>query len=67
MDNLKPERIDAMRLKDIISQLSDIIYLLCDAKGHDSSVILKQFTNLSDKEYDCLNINRSSNPFSEFK
>lgn len=67
MDNFKPERIDTMRLKDIISQLSDIIYLLCDAKGHDSSVILKQFTNLSNKECDCLNINRCANPFSEFK
>ena len=67
MENLKHERIDTMRLKDIIAQLSDIIYLLCDAKGHDSSVILKQFTNLSDKECDCLNINLSTNPFSDFK
>lgn len=67
MDNLKTERIDAVRLKDIISQLSDIIYLLCEAKGHDSSVILKQFTNLSDKECDCLNISLSANPFSDFR
>lgn len=56
MNNLKHERIDAMRMKDIVAQLADVIYLLCDAKGHDISVILNQFTNLSDEECDSLNI-----------
>lgn len=30
--NTSHEKIDTMRMKDIISQLTDIIYLLCNAK-----------------------------------
>ena len=52
----KSTKMDSMRLKDIIAQLTDIIYLLCDAKEHDTTIILNQFTNLSDEERTSLNL-----------
>lgn len=52
----KRTKIDTFRMKDIISQLADVIYLLCNAKRSNTSVILKQFTNITDEELDSLNI-----------
>ncbi len=52
----KTVKIDNMRMKDIIAQLTDIIYLLCDAKGNDTMIILNQFTNLSAEERNSLNL-----------
>ena len=55
-DNSKCDRIDAIRMKDIVSQLTDIIYLLCDAKETDSRIIISQLTNLTPEEKECLHI-----------
>lgn len=52
----KPKKIDAMRMKDIIAQLSDVIYLLCNAKAVDVSTIFDQFTNITPEERESLNI-----------
>lgn len=48
--------IDTIRMKDIVAQLADIIYLLCDAKAEDTSIILHQLTNLTAEERECLHI-----------
>jgi len=45
-----------MRMKDIISQLSDVIYLLCSAKAADITTIFDQFTNITREEREALNI-----------
>ncbi len=52
----KPRKLDAMRMKDIISQLSDVIYLLCGAKAMDVATIFDQFTNITSEERSALNI-----------
>ncbi len=52
----KTIKIDNMRMKDIIAQLTDIIYLLCEAKENDIMIILNQFTNLSAEERNTLNL-----------
>lgn len=54
--NLKCERIDTIRMKDIVAQLTDIIYLLCDAKETDSRIIITQLTNLTKEERESLHI-----------
>lgn len=41
---------DTIRMKDIISQLMDIIFLLCDAKRTDVSIVIKNLTNMSFEE-----------------
>ncbi|MDE6989573.1 MAG: hypothetical protein K2P42_02845 [Lachnospiraceae bacterium] len=43
-------------MKDIIAQLADIIYFLCNAKKGNISIILDQFTNITDEELEILNI-----------
>lgn len=40
----------------IISQLTDVIYLLCDAKDTNITMIMEQFTNLTCEERDSLHI-----------
>ena len=55
-DNSKNERIDTIRMKDIVSQLTDIIYLLCDAKETDIRIIINQLTNLTAEERESLHI-----------
>ena len=52
----KIEKMDMMRMKDIISQLTDVIYLLCDAKDTNITMIMEQFTNLTCEERDSLHI-----------
>lgn len=52
----KREKIDTMRMKDIVSQLSDVIYLLCNAKTANIVTILDQFTNITYEEREALNI-----------
>ncbi len=52
----KRAKIDTMRMKDIIAQLADIIYLLCNAKKSNISIILNQLTNITDEEMESLNI-----------
>ncbi len=54
--NSKHVKIDAMRMKDIIAQLTDIIYLLCNAKKNNITIILDQFTNITEDELNSLNI-----------
>lgn len=54
--NTKRAKIDAVRMKDIIAQLTDIIYILCNAKKSNISIILDQFTNITEEELDSLNI-----------
>lgn len=49
-------RIDTIRMKDIVAQLTDIIYLLCDAKGEDTGIILHQLTNLTAEECESLHL-----------
>ncbi|MFG6369047.1 MAG: hypothetical protein K1W16_11595 [Lachnospiraceae bacterium] len=49
-------KIDTLRMKDIISQLVDIIYLLCNAKENNITIIFDQFTNITEEEFDSLNI-----------
>ena len=51
----KRAKIDTMRMKDIIA-LADIIYFLCNAKKGNISIILDQFTNITDEELEILNI-----------
>lgn len=50
------DKLDLIRMKDINSQLMDIIYLLCDAKQLDSAVLLKQLTNVSLLEWEHLHL-----------
>lgn len=52
----KRTKIDTMRLKDIIAQLTDIIYIQCNAKESNITVILDQFTNITQDEMNSLNI-----------
>jgi len=52
----KPKKIDAIRMKDIIAQLSDVIYLLCGAKSLNVVTIFDQFTNITPEEREALNI-----------
>ncbi len=52
----KRTKIDTMRLKDIIAQLTDIIYIQCNAKEKNITVILDQFTNITQEELSSLNI-----------
>lgn len=54
--NTKRTKIDVMRMKDIIAQLTDIIYILCNAKQSNISIILDQFTNITEEELNSLNI-----------
>lgn len=56
----KQDTIDKMRMKDIISQLTDIIYLMCDARNADICTIINKFTNLTDEEIESLHICFSS-------
>ena len=56
MNPSKIEKMDMMRMKDIISQLTDVIYLLCDAKDTNITMIMEQFTNLTCEERDSLHI-----------
>ena len=56
MNTIKPEKMDLIRLKDIVAQLSDVIYLLCRAKEQDVSTILNRFTNISNEERTYLNL-----------
>ena len=55
-NNQKTVKMDTMRMKDIVAQPVDIIYLLCEAKGYDIKIILHQLTNLSDEERNSLNL-----------
>ena len=52
----KSTKISTSRMKDIISQLSDVIYLLCSAKSADLSIIFDQFTNITSEERDAVHI-----------
>ena len=52
----KHEKIDTMRMKDIISQLTDVIYLLCNARSTTIDTVLDQFTNITKEEQESLNI-----------
>lgn len=52
----KPRKLDAMRMKDIIAQLADIIYLQCGAKSLDITTVFEQFTNITPEERKALNI-----------
>jgi len=52
----KSNKISTTRMKDIISQLSDVIYLLCSAKSEDITTIFDQFTNITSEERDALHI-----------
>ena len=44
----------ATRMKDIVSQLTDVIFILCDAKKLDSFAIISQLTNLTLDECDSI-------------
>lgn len=55
-DHNKRARIDTVRMKDIIAQLTDIIYILCNAKKSNISIILDQFTDITEEELNSLNI-----------
>ena len=59
-ESSKYDRIDTIRMKDIVAQLTDIIYLLCDAKGTDSKIIITQLTNLTAEERESLHITFST-------
>lgn len=54
--NTNHTKIDAMRMKDIIAQLTDIIYILCNAKKSNISMILNEFTNITEEELESLRI-----------
>lgn len=57
MNNVtKREKMDMMRMKDIVVQLADVIYLLCGAKKNDISTIMEQFTTITSEEREFLNI-----------
>jgi hypothetical protein len=50
------DKIDITRIKDIISQLIEIIQLLCKAKKVDTLSILNELTNISEDELEELDI-----------
>lgn len=52
----KRTKIEVTRMKDIIAQLTDIIYILCNAKQSNISMILNEFTNITEEELDSLHI-----------
>ena len=54
--NTRHGRINTMRMKDIISQLADVIYLLCRAKKSDIYIILDHLTNITEDELNSLNL-----------
>ena len=54
--NTEQKKLNVSRLKDIIAQLTDIIYLLCNAKEEHILMILDEFTNITKEELDTLNI-----------
>jgi len=62
LTNMKPTKdtkrtkIEVTRMKDIIAQLTDIIYILCNAKQSNISMILNEFTNITEEELDSLHI-----------
>lgn len=53
---------DIIRMKDIISQLTDIIYLLCDAKRTDVNILVKNLTNMSFEELERYHFETDANP-----
>lgn len=55
-NTLKNEKIDAIRMKDIICQLADVIYLLCKVRKINISTVLDQFTNITKEEQERLNL-----------
>lgn len=55
-DSAKSEKLDMMRMKDIVLQLADVIYLLCGAKAADVVTIFDQFTNITAEERKALRI-----------
>ena len=59
MNERKNEKLDTIRMKDIVAQLTDIIYLLCDAKQKDIAMIINQFTNMTEEERESLHISFS--------
>ena len=52
----KRTKINTMRLKDIIAQLTDIIYIQCNTREQDITIVLDQFTNITRDELSTLNI-----------
>lgn len=54
--NTSRTKIDVTRMKDIIAQLTDIIYILCNAKQSNISMILNEFTNITEEELNSLQI-----------
>lgn len=56
MKNCSNQKIDTIRMKDIVSQFADVIYLLCEAKEKDVMIILNQLTNLTPEEKKSLHI-----------
>jgi hypothetical protein len=56
MPRPKREKIAGLRMKEILAELVDVIYLMCDADADDASAILRQFTDMTPQEYEWLNI-----------
>lgn len=54
--------MSASRLKDIIAQLADIIYLQTRANKEKTEVIFEQFTNLTTEECEFLNLHFANDP-----
>jgi len=51
-DNLIPNS----RMRDLVTQLADIIYMLCDIKERNTTTILRHFTDMTEDEQSRLNI-----------
>jgi len=56
MKATKGPNISHARMRDLINQLADIIYILCKAKEQPTTTLLNQLTNMTPEEQSKLNI-----------
>lgn len=45
-------KITPKRLADIASQILTVIKLICEVKGYDCDAILKNYTNITEEEFE---------------
>jgi antitoxin component of MazEF toxin-antitoxin module len=54
--NTTKPKTDPVRMRSLAVQLANVILLLCHAKKYNTADILEQFTNITPKEREALNI-----------
>jgi hypothetical protein len=48
--------IKRMRMKDIISMLVDVIYIMCDGNKEDTLILINRLTDITPEELEFFNI-----------